>query len=247
MIIPIWLIIIVCILALPGVYLCAGFLLVAMLDATTNINTGLTKPWARGMGWAVIGGLVVLLLCALSHAAEVRIATHCYKPGGTTPIVTVHVGHDFDLAVTVQDLRPAGFYYNPYSGETLPLIRGAYSAYVDVVYPKKLVEIKSQPQFGAYSSKTAWLYNRGRISDLGGISSGWGGFGNDPVELARVRMRARKAGMATFQPDSVTQHKSHPYDDTAMFGNDLASPPEFSRALLPSDIETMSATLRIQP
>lgn len=63
MTIPIPLLILLCLLAIPGVYLAVGSMYVAFLSLTTNINTGETKPGARGLGWALIGGAVVAAVC----------------------------------------------------------------------------------------------------------------------------------------------------------------------------------------
>lgn len=46
-------------LSIPGAYLLLGLGLTAFLSSTTNILTGETLPWARGIGWAAAGAVVV--------------------------------------------------------------------------------------------------------------------------------------------------------------------------------------------
>jgi hypothetical protein len=55
-------------LAVPGLYMVLGIGLTAFLESTTNPLTGETKPWARGMGWAAIGAAVVLIFWFVMEA-----------------------------------------------------------------------------------------------------------------------------------------------------------------------------------
>jgi hypothetical protein len=42
-----------------GLYWFAALLLPLWLESATNVLTGETKPWARGIGWTVVGAVIV--------------------------------------------------------------------------------------------------------------------------------------------------------------------------------------------
>ena len=207
--------------------------------------------------------IALLLTASLCQAAEPRVAysLHCYAPGTgiadnqATPqneevpavaLASVKAGAEFDLVLSVQDLRP----------EVDGMIRGVFAAYCNSTFSTRYVG------FLAESYAPGFPNGRHCFPVTFGLSR-WGAFTNgspgntDPVEVSRARLRAKWP--ATVGP-SITQatvifrvnfnNLQAPADNTLVLGTlKTASPAVYFPGEEPTvwvdQIETSSATLRI--
>src|SRR6187399_2898306 len=71
--------------------------------------------------------------------AKVNYTAHIYQVGTRTLPSEVRVSQEFDLAISVTDLRPRGTYI--YRGLSKPLLRGVFAAYCDVLYDKSRARV----------------------------------------------------------------------------------------------------------
>src|SRR6476661_8688002 len=74
---------------------------------------------------------------------KVNYTAHIYQVGTRTVPSEVRVGQEFDLAISVKDLRPRGTYI--YRGLSRPLLRGVFAAYCDVLYDKSRARVLGLP------------------------------------------------------------------------------------------------------
>lgn len=199
-----------------------------------------------------LAALLVLALASVANAqATVRYTLAAYQPGTTTPVQTVKVGSTFDLAISVQDLRPPGTW--TYKGAQEAKIRGVFAAYCDVLYVGSGMNLTGNAVPPERNFTFAPLYQNGtnvellpnRLHDLGSFFAGdWTqGAGTDPVEVVRWNMTAKAAG--NYQVRMVFGSVS-PWCNTLVFGNKGADPPEESY-VAPQQITTSQPTLKIVP
>lgn len=186
---------------------------------------------------------------------KMNYTAHIYSVGTKSSLPYLVVGQVFDLAITVRDLRPCGTY--TYKGLTKPRVRGVYAAYCDVLYDKaraRLFGLSSQfptpPEFfGAFTFGPQFTLSQfafdgpDRINELGAAAGASMGGGTAAVELARVRMQARKAGPLSFSPD-ISQLPL-PLCNTLLYGNIAATPPEDEFRIEPEFIQLVPVTVNV--
>jgi hypothetical protein len=169
---------------------------------------------------------------------KVRYSLAVYQPNTTSRVTSVQVGQPFDLALFVQDLRPAGEYIS-WDGSTQPLKRGVFAAYAKVQFNTAAIQV------GAVNW-TSSIYVNGKqfVPSSTGIAAvgafdGFSEIGTELLEVCRVRCTAQwPDGVAS----GVTQISRslglsfatlpHPQCDTLVLGNWGANPPEQSDVAL---------------
>lgn len=134
---------------------------------------------------------------------KVQYAVRCYQPGTSTVITSLRAGQPFDVAVLVDDLREEGSYIDPRTGQPLPLLRGVYAAYCNLVWDKKLADLAVFEQ-QAISFGPTPVSGTFRLSQ-GGKTSRLIGFNNrDPVTRAQTAAHIQAALNAMFGARIVT-------------------------------------------
>jgi hypothetical protein len=190
---------------------------------------------------------ILFLLCELLSVAcyaqspKVVYSAAACQIGTSTKLTAMTVGQSFDLVLSVQDLRPSGTWSGmklvnglPTNGQW-PLVRGVFSAYCDVRYDKALAKVTfaddSHPAWFVVCFTFAARYPNNhlaadaadRIDNVGAFASA--ACGNQSLtEVWRVRMTAKAAGSLVFYPD--VSAVPHPQQNTLVYGNDSAIPPE---------------------
>lgn len=183
---------------------------------------------------------VILLAAATANAQpKVELSLKCMTAGReASPISEIAVGREFDLALFARDLRPEGSYL--YAGEERDLVRGVYAAYCDIHWDKSKVTVRQATGtsnsrlrfFNAFVFKAPYRNGMQAFDDPDGITrlGAFQGlsFGGDtePHEIVRGRMVAIGTGPVTFSTKLTGLR--YPLDDTLVYGNLAANPPEQS-------------------
>lgn len=138
-------------------------------------------------------------------SAIVEFTTSFADPEGTT-ITSVTAGENFQLVISVQDIRDAA--------------AGVFSAYVDINYPAALVSVD-----GTFTHSTTYAAGSSGSTSVPGLLDEVGGtdgispLGGDIFEVARITMRAGMTpGTVTFTGDIADDMILHPvtvFDITA--------------------------------
>jgi len=176
---------------------------------------------------------------------KVNYTVKCCQPGTDIVVSQVKVGQKFDLVMSVQDLRPAGTYFNPNYGLTLAKARGVFAAYTDILFNQNLVQVNwnggwvFSPQYPNGQFIQAGL---NRIDEVGAFASSFSGLGTGLVEVVRINCTGRAIGINTFTPSFIKLE--HPIHDTLVYGNIACDPPEQSYVDI-TDISITSATINI--
>jgi len=186
---------------------------------------------------------------------KVNYTAHIYQAGTRTLPSEVCVSQEFDLAISVRDLRPRGTYN--YRGLAKPLLRGVFAAYCDVIYDPSRARVMGLPDsptaeeffssftFSAhYQNGEMAFEGADRINELGAFATTFTGLGVAAFEVVRVQMQAIKSGPLTFTPD-VTK-LPHPQCDTLVFGNLAASPTEESYVISPQEIYLVGVSVNVR-
>jgi hypothetical protein len=191
----------------------------------------------------------------------VRYTLKCFNPGTNNVVTGVKSGEEFDLAVLVKDLRGDGEYFNTALNAEMPLVRGVFAAYLDILYNKVLTPIKLVPnkvfrvnfKFGPDYYNGKWAVDAAdRIKNLGAFSGSFG-LDTEERELVRVRMIATlplnvRYGFQRFTPnfDFPTEAEKISFQ-TLVYGN-----PEYVNSgfienswLKPENLEGIPASLNI--
>lgn len=196
----------------------------------------------------VLTALLLAAIASTTHAQTmlVRYDVQTHRAGRLAePINELTVGQEFDLALYATDLRPDGTY--EYAGEERDRVRGVYAAYCDITWDKTKAAVKlatgtSNPRLRFFN---AFLfspdYRAGKqaveapdgVARLGGFRGLTFGGDNEPAEVCRVRMTATGMGQVTFAVKLA--RVLYPMDDTLVYGNLAANPPEQSH-VRPSEI-----------
>lgn len=200
----------------------------------------------------------VILFFLLALLTAPAVAQHKVQYDLKAQPAEVKVGGDFDVTLTVEDLRPSGHYSA--NGEERELIRGVFSAYCDLNFDKTLAAVPVTAGVTAsraaleYRSAFAWAYpflNDRRAFDsptgitrAGAFSAQWGGLEPGPHDVFRVKLRAKKPGTLIIQVN--TKSLRAPLDDTLLMGNLLAVPSEQSD-VSPAEILLGRAMVIITP
>jgi hypothetical protein len=148
----------------------------------------------------------------------------------------IKVGTPFVLTVYTRDMR------QPPSG----LIRGVFSACCNVAFDGALISpahVLNPVQFGpAYPNQQRAAAYAGGISRLGAFAS-FNGLGSLYVVLARIQMVAVKVG--TTNVGINFDNLIYPMDDTLVYGNYAAIPPEIDSYVPPESIDTIPTTVQV--
>ena len=117
-------------------------------------------------------------------------------------ISSVTVGDDFVLRVLVEDLRETP--------------RGAFAAYLDVVWSDNRVEVTGPLTYGtAFPNVHTGVTSEDNIIDEAGGTGGFNELGGGEFLVFSVPMRAVTAGNATISADAAD---NSPHTDTLLFG-----------------------------
>jgi len=160
---------------------------------------------------------------------KVNYTVKCFASGTNTQITSIKVGQKFDLVLLVQDLRPAGTYFNPNYGLTLNKARGVFAAYTDILFNQNLVQVNwnggwiFSPQYPNGQFIQAGL---NRIDEVGAFASSFSGLGTGLIEVVRIDCTGRAVGINTFTPSCAKLER--PMHDTLVYGNIACDPPEQS-------------------
>ena len=121
-------------------------------------------------------------------------------------VSTVTVGDDFVLRVLVEDLRDTP--------------RGAFSAYLDVVWSDNRVEVTGPLTYGtAFTNVHTGDTSGGNLIDEAGGTGGFNELGGGQFLVFSVPMRAVSAGAVTIAAESAD---NSPHTDTLLFGTNTA-------------------------
>lgn len=182
---------------------------------------------------------------------KVRYTVKPCQIGTRTLLTNVPLSALFDLVLTVKDLRPSGTYNR--NGVNRPLVRGVFAAYCDILYERTYTEILGLTQGTASEYLKAFRFSpqypngrtayddADRMRQVGAFASAFS-LGTGELEVARVRMQARRVGLHTFTLDFSSL--SHPKCDTLVYGNIGANPPEESY-VSPSEIQRVDGQIKV--
>ena len=121
-------------------------------------------------------------------------------------VSAVTVGDDFVLRVLVEDLRETP--------------RGAFSAYLDVVWSDNRVEVTGPLTYGtAFPNVHTGDTSSGNLIDEAGGTGGFNELGSGQFLVFSVPMRAVSAGAVTIAAESAD---NSPHTDTLLFGTNTA-------------------------
>lgn len=122
------------------------------------------------------------------------------------PISSAIVGDDFVLRVLVEDLRETP--------------KGAFAAYLDVVWSDNRVEVTGPLTYGtAFPNVHTGSTSTDNLIDEAGGTGGFNELGGGQFLVFDVPMRAVSAGAVTMQADSAD---NSPHTDTLLFGINTA-------------------------
>lgn len=182
---------------------------------------------------------------------KVRYTVKPCQIGTRTLLTNVPRSALFDLVLTVRDLRPRGTYTQ---GVVIkPLVRGVFAAYCDILYERSYTQIVGLSQgtpaeylsaftFGPQYPNGRSAYDAAdRMRRVGAFASAYQ-LGTGELEVARVRMQARREGLHTFTLDFDSL--PHPQCDTLVYGNIGAEPPEESY-VYPSEIQRVNGQIKV--
>lgn len=173
-------------------------------------------------------------------AEKVHYFINLSDPKTSATITTAKVGQEFDMSVYVQDLRPNGTWVDD-GGVVRDLVRGVFAAYCDVSYlPSKCLEV-SLSYGPLYRNGREYHGQNGMINDTGAFASAFTG-DTDQHLLFTVRMKALATGKAPFVLGFKTPR---PQQDTLVYGNIAAQPPEQSYVNTDTELRVTNATLTI--
>ena len=150
-----------------------------------------------------------------------------YEIGTNNIIHEVDVDQPFDIAVTVQDIRP----------EILDHYAGVFAAYMDVLYTSEAIELDADSlQYSAQyrNAVSGDLDSLGCIDEVGAMQAGFSPLGSDALELFRITATGIDVG--------VTEIQTNPADIDLVSDTLVFEPPS---ALLDTQIDYATATLEI--
>ena len=126
------------------------------------------------------------------------------------PVSAVTVGDDFVLRILVEDLRETP--------------RGAFSAYLDVVWNDNRVEATGPLTYGtAFPNVHTGDTSNGNLIDEAGGTGGFSELGGGQFLVFSVPMRAVSSGAVTLEAESAD---NSPHTDTLLFGTNTAIDPD---------------------
>tara|TARA_B100000519_G_scaffold112474_1_gene97354 strand:- start:15 stop:3290 length:3276 start_codon:yes stop_codon:yes gene_type:complete len=150
-----------------------------------------------------------------------------YETGTNNIIHEIDVDQSFDIAVTVQDIRP----------EILDHYAGVFAAYMDVLYTSEAIELDADSlQYSAQyrNAVSGDLDSLGCIDEVGAMQAGFSPLGTDALELFRITATGIDVG--------VTEIQTNPADIDLVSDTLVFEPPS---ALLDTQIDYATATLEI--
>ncbi len=136
-------------------------------------------------------------------------------------IMTIPVGSEFLVQATVQDLRPNGL--DPFNN---PLVRGVFSAYMDLTYAQSMTSLAANPLvFGpAYPNDQSGNTSVPGLIDEVGAFDGVSSLGTAPKVLFTAKFHADAAGIAAFNLDPADLLPAH---QILVYGNDTVGESSF--------------------
>lgn len=188
-------------------------------------------------------GLLLLIVSTASAVEKVQYSVAFMLPGTKTPATNVKVGQEFDVVVSVRDLRPDGNWVNA-AGQTRPLIRGVFAGYCDLRYDTSICSEVSIAFNATYPNGKEYHGSPGAgIDNTGAFAAALDGLGTSARELFRVRMKAKETGSVSFR---LGFDVPRPQQNTLVYGNIGADPPEQSYVDPATEIKSVNATMVIK-
>ena len=190
----------------------------------------------------ILAATLLIILASISMAEDtplVQIKLVCQDLNGT-PIQTVKVEDEFRIAISVQDLRPAGTYVpldGQYAGQMRTLQRGVYATYFKLYFDQNITSeaypLDTRPSsvvyMNGYNQMTRKVITDNYILLGSGRTTG-NGPGTREIILCYVYLQANMPGIQTFA--IKVDNMLSPMEDTLLYQNQISmtAPPPDPRA-----------------